>query len=81
VSPSPASCPPTHTLDIVNPIRTRRSTSSWSAHDRKSPTIAARQLDVVTFYPSVVACPRCRYFTLFDTDIDAFVKGAGAGTK
>ena len=87
VEPKPGIPPsPTHTLEIVNLIKNEKIKIILVEpyFDRKTPDAIAAQTGatVVTFYPSVGGAPQITdYFTLFDFDIDAFVKGAGAGAK
>jgi zinc/manganese transport system substrate-binding protein len=84
VEPKPGIPPsPTHTLEIVNLIKTEKIHVILVEpyFDRKTPDSIAGQTGaaVATFYPSVGGVAQITdYFTLFDYDIDAFVKAAGA---
>ena len=80
VEPKPGIPPsPSHTLEIINLIKTERIPAILVEpyFDRKTPDAIASQTGaaVVTFYPSVGGVPQIQdYFSLFDYDIDAFVK-------
>lgn len=86
IEPKPGIPPsPTHTLEIINLIKSEKIKVILVEpyFDRKTPDAIAGQTGavVVTFYPSVGGVPQITdYFALFDHDIDAFVKGGGAGT-
>jgi zinc/manganese transport system substrate-binding protein len=79
VEPKPGIPPtPSHTLEIINLIQAQKVPVILVEpyFDRKTPdSIAAKTgAAVVTFYPSVGGVPAIKdYFSLFDTDIDAFV--------
>jgi zinc/manganese transport system substrate-binding protein len=79
VEPKPGIPPsPTHTLEIINLIQAQKVPAILVEpyFDRKTPdSIAAKTgVAVVTFYPSVGGTPAIKdYFSLFDTNIDAFV--------
>jgi ABC-type Zn uptake system ZnuABC Zn-binding protein ZnuA len=79
IEPKPGIPPsPTHTLEIINVIKNEKIPVILIEpyFDSKAPksiasTTGAR---VVTFYPSVGGIPKITdYFSLFDTNIDAFV--------
>jgi zinc/manganese transport system substrate-binding protein len=78
VEPKPGIPPtPSHTLEIVNLIRTEKIPLILVEpyFDTKTPKAIASQTGavVVTFYPSVGGVPEIKdYFGLFDHDIDAF---------
>jgi zinc/manganese transport system substrate-binding protein len=82
VEPKPGIPPsPTHTLEIVNLIKTEKIKVILVEpyFDRKTPDAIGAQTGakVVMFYPSVGGVPQITdYFSLFDYDIDAFVKAA-----
>jgi zinc/manganese transport system substrate-binding protein len=84
VEPKPGIPPsPTHTLEIVNLIKNDKIKVILVEpyFDRKTPDAIGAQTGaaVVMFYPSVGGVPQITdYFALFDYDIDAFVKAAGA---
>ena len=79
VEPKPGIPPtPSHTLEIINLIQTEKIPLILVEpyFDRKTPDAIASKTGaaVVTFYPSVGGIPAIKdYFSLFDTDIDAFV--------
>lgn len=79
VEPKPGIPPsPTHTLEIINLIQAQKIPVILVEpyFDRKTPDSIAGKTGtaVVTFYPSVGGTPAIKdYFTLFDTNIDAFV--------
>jgi zinc/manganese transport system substrate-binding protein len=79
VEPKPGIPPsPSHTLEIINLIRTEKIPIIIVEpyFDTKTPKSIASQTGalVVTFYPSVGGVPEIKdYFGLFDHDIDAFV--------
>jgi zinc/manganese transport system substrate-binding protein len=83
VEPKPGIPPsPTHTLEIINLIETEKIPLILVEpyFDRKTPdSIAAKTgAKVVTFYPSVGGVPEIKdYFSLFDTDLNAFVSAIG----
>jgi len=85
VEPKPGIPPtPSHTLEIINLIQTQKVPVILVEpyFDKKTPNYIAGKTGakVVTLYPSVGGTPEIKdYFSLFDTDIDAFVaamKGA-----
>jgi zinc/manganese transport system substrate-binding protein len=85
IEPKPGIPPsPTHTLDIINLIQAQKVPVILVEpyFDKKTPNYIADKTGakVVTLYPSVGGTPAIKdYFSLFDTDIDAFVaavKGA-----
>jgi zinc/manganese transport system substrate-binding protein len=85
IEPKPGIPPtPSHTLEIINLIQTQKVPVIVVEpyFDKKTPNFIAGKTGakVVTLYPSVGGTPAITdYFTLFDTDIDAFiaaVKGA-----
>lgn len=85
VEPKPGIPPsPTHTLEILNLIPAQKVPAILVEpyFDKKTPNYIAGKTGakVVTLYPSVGGTPAIKdYFSLFDTDIDAFVaavKGA-----
>jgi zinc/manganese transport system substrate-binding protein len=86
VEPKPGIPPsPTHTLEIINLIKNEKIKVILVEpyFDRKTPDSIAGQTGaaVATFYPSVGGVPQITdYFTLFDYDIGAFLKAAGAGS-
>ena len=86
VEPKPGIPPsPSHTLEIINLIRTEKIPIIIVEpyFDTKTPKAIATQTGavVVTFYPSVGGVPEIKdYFGLFDHDIDTFV-GAMKGKK
>jgi zinc/manganese transport system substrate-binding protein len=86
VEPKPGIPPsPSHTLEIINLIRTEKIPIIIVEpyFDTKTPKAIATQTGaaVVTFYPSVGGVPEIKdYFELFDHDIDSFV-GAMKGKK
>jgi len=79
VEPKPGIPPtPSHTLEIINLIQAQKVPVILVEpyFDRKTPDSIAGKTGaaVVTFYPSVGGVPAIKdYFSLFDTDIDAFV--------
>ena len=79
VEPKPGIPPtPSHTLEIINLIQAEKIPVILVEpyFDRKTPDAIASKTGaaVVTFYPSVGGIPAIKdYFSLFDTDIDAFV--------
>jgi zinc/manganese transport system substrate-binding protein len=79
VEPKPGIPPsPTHTLEIINLIQAQKVPVILVEpyFDKKTPNYIAGKTGaaVVTFYPSVGGVPAIKdYFTLFDTDIDAFL--------
>jgi zinc/manganese transport system substrate-binding protein len=79
VEPKPGIPPsPSHTLEIINLIRTEKIPIIIVEpyFDTKTPKAIATQTGavVVTFYPSVGGVPEIKdYFGLFDHDIDTFV--------
>jgi zinc/manganese transport system substrate-binding protein len=79
VEPKPGIPPsPTHTLEIINLIQAQKVPVILVEpyFDRKTPDYIAGKTGatVVTFYPSVGGTPAIKdYFSLFDTDVDAFV--------
>jgi zinc/manganese transport system substrate-binding protein len=79
VEPKPGIPPsPSHTLEIINLIQARKVPAILVEpyFDRKTPDSIAGKTGttVVTFYPSVGGTPAIKdYFSLFDTNIDAFV--------
>jgi zinc/manganese transport system substrate-binding protein len=79
VEPKPGIPPtPTHTLEIVNLIQAQKVPVILVEpyFDKKTPNYIAGKTGavVVTFYPSVGGIPAITdYFSLFDTNIDAFV--------
>ncbi len=85
VEPKPGIPPsPTHTLDIINLIQTQKIPVILVEpyFDRKTPDSIAGKTGavVVTFYPSVGGTPAIKdYFSLFDTNLDAFVAAVTAG--
>jgi zinc/manganese transport system substrate-binding protein len=85
IEPKPGIPPtPSHTLEIINLIQTQKVPVILVEpyFDKKTPNYIAGKTGakVVTLYPSVGGTPEIKdYFSLFDTDIDAFVaamKGA-----
>jgi ABC-type Zn uptake system ZnuABC Zn-binding protein ZnuA len=85
IEPKPGIPPtPSHTLEIINLIQAQKVPVILVEpyFDKKTPNFIAGKTGakVVTFYPSVGGTPAIKdYFSLFDTDIDAFVaavKGA-----
>ena len=80
VEPKPGIPPtPSHTLEIINLIKAQRIpvVIVEPYFDLKTPNSIAAQTGatVLTFYPSVGGIPEIKdYFSLFDHDIDAFVK-------
>ncbi len=85
IEPKPGIPPsPTHTLEIINLIQAQKVPVILVEpyFDKKTPNYIADKTGakVVTLYPSVGGTPAIKdYFSLFDTDIDAFVaavKGA-----
>jgi zinc/manganese transport system substrate-binding protein len=85
VEPKPGIPPtPSHTLEIINLIQAQKVPVILVEpyFDKKTPDYIAGKTGakVVTLYPSVGGTPAIKdYFSLFDTDIDAFVaavKGA-----
>jgi zinc/manganese transport system substrate-binding protein len=85
IEPKPGIPPtPSHTLEIINLIQAQKVPVILVEpyFDKKTPNYIADKTGarVVTFYPSVGGIPAIKdYFTLFDTDIDAFaaaMKGA-----
>jgi zinc/manganese transport system substrate-binding protein len=79
VEPKPGIPPtPSHTLEIINLIQAQKVPVILVEpyFDKKTPNYIAGKTgaEVVTFYPSVGGTPAIKdYFTLFDTNIDAFV--------
>jgi ABC-type Zn uptake system ZnuABC Zn-binding protein ZnuA len=79
VEPKPGIPPtPSHTLEIINLIQAEKIPVILVEpyFDKKTPDSIASKTGaaVVTFYPSVGGIPAIKdYFSLFDTDIDAFV--------
>jgi ABC-type Zn uptake system ZnuABC Zn-binding protein ZnuA len=79
VEPKPGIPPtPSHTLEIINLIQAQKVPVILVEpyFDRKTPdSIAAKTgAAVAVFYPSVGGVPAIKdYFSLFDTDIDAFI--------
>jgi len=79
VEPKPGIPPtPSHTLEIINLIQAEKIPVILVEpyFDKKTPDAIASKTGaaVVTFYPSVGGIPAIKdYFSLFDTDIDAFV--------
>lgn len=84
VEPKPGIPPsPSHTLDIINLIRTEKIPVILVEpyFDRKTPDYIAKQTGaaVVVFYPSVGGIPAIQdYFGLFDHDVDALVSALQA---
>ena len=85
IEPKPGIPPtPSHTLDIINLIRGQKVPVILVEpyFDKKTPNYIAGKTGakVVTLYPSVGGTPAIKdYFSLFNTNIDAFiaaVKGA-----
>lgn len=82
VEPKPGIPPtPSHTLDTINLIQAQKVPVIMVEpyFDRKTPDYIANKTGaaVVIFYPSVGGTPAIKdYFSLFDTDIDAFVAAA-----
>jgi zinc/manganese transport system substrate-binding protein len=82
VEPKPGIPPsPTHTLEIVNLIQAQKVPVILVEpyFDKKTPNYIAGKTGaaVVTFYPSVGGIPAITdYFSLFDTNINAFVAAA-----
>jgi zinc/manganese transport system substrate-binding protein len=82
VEPKPGIPPsPTHTLEIINMIQTQKVPVILVEpyFDKKTPDYIAGKTGarVVTLYPSVGGTPAIKdYFSLFDTDIDAFIAAA-----
>ena len=80
VEPKPGIPPtPSHTLEIINLIKAQKIplVIVEPYFDLKTPNYIAAQTGatVLTFYPSVGGIPEIKdYFSLFDHDIDAFVK-------
>ncbi len=80
VEPKPGIPPtPSHTLEIINLIKEQKVPVILVEpyFDLKTPNFIGAQTGaaVVTFYPSVGGIPGIKdYFSLFDHDIDAFVK-------
>jgi zinc/manganese transport system substrate-binding protein len=80
VEPKPGIPPtPSHTLEIINLIKAEKIpvVIVEPYFDLKTPNYIAAQTGatVLTFYPSVGGIPEIKdYFSLFDHDIDAFVK-------
>jgi zinc/manganese transport system substrate-binding protein len=81
IEPKPGIPPtPTHTLEIVNLIQAQKVPVILVEpyFDKKTPNYIAGKTGarVVTLYPSVGGVPAIKdYFSLFDTDIDAFIVG------
>lgn len=81
VEPKPGIPPsPTHTLDIINLIQAQKVPVILVEpyFDKKTPNYIAGKTGaaVVTLYPSVGGVPAIKdYFSLFDTDVDAFLAG------
>ena len=81
VEPKPGIPPsPTHTLEIINLIQAQKVPVIVVEpyFDKKTPNYIAGKTGarVVTLYPSVGGVPAIQdYFSLFDTDIDAFIAG------
>jgi zinc/manganese transport system substrate-binding protein len=79
VEPKPGIPPsPTHTLEIINLIQAQKVPVILVEpyFDKKTPVYIAGKTgaEVVTFYPSVGGIPAITdYFSLFDTNINAFV--------
>jgi len=79
VEPKPGIPPsPTHTLEIINLIQAQKVPVILVEpyFDKKTPQYIAGKTGatLLTFYPSVGGTPAIKdYFSLFDTDIDAFV--------
>jgi len=79
VEPKPGIPPtPSHTLEIINLIQAQKVPAILVEpyFDKKTPNYIAGKTGatVVTFYPSVGGTPAIKdYFSLFDTNIDAFV--------
>jgi zinc/manganese transport system substrate-binding protein len=82
VEPKPGIPPsPTHTLEIINLIQAQKVPVIVVEpyFDKKTPDYIAGKTGarVVTLYPSVGGTPAIKdYFSLFDTDIDAFIAAA-----
>jgi zinc/manganese transport system substrate-binding protein len=82
VEPKPGIPPsPTHTLEIINLIQAQKVPAILVEpyFDKKTPVYIAGKTGaaVVTFYPSVGGIPAITdYFSLFDTNINAFVAAA-----
>jgi len=81
VEPKPGIPPtPSHTLEIINLIQAQKVPVIVVEpyFDKKTPDYIAGKTGakVVTLYPSVGGTPAIKdYFSLFDTDIDAFMAG------
>jgi zinc/manganese transport system substrate-binding protein len=81
VEPKPGIPPtPSHTLEIINLIQAQKVPVIVVEpyFDKKTPSYIAGKTGarVVTFFPSVGGTPAIKdYFSLFDTDIDAFIAG------
>ena len=81
VEPKPGIPPtPSHTLEIINLIQAQKVPVIVVEpyFDKKTPDYIAGKTGakVVTLYPSVGGTPAIKdYFSLFDTDIDAFIAG------
>jgi ABC-type Zn uptake system ZnuABC Zn-binding protein ZnuA len=79
IEPKPGIPPsPSHTLAIINLIRSRKISLILVEpyFDSKTPNFIASKSGstVLMFYPSVGGIPEIKdYFSLFDHDIDAFV--------
>jgi zinc/manganese transport system substrate-binding protein len=84
VEPKPGIPPsPMHTLEIINLIQTQKVPVILVEpyFDKKTPDYIADKTGavVVTLFPSVGGTPAIKdYFSLFDTDIDAFIAGVAA---
>jgi len=82
VEPKPGIPPsPSHTLEIINLIQAQKVPAILVEpyFDRKTPDYIAGKTGaaVVIFYPSVGGTPAVGdYFTLFDTNINAFIAAA-----
>jgi zinc/manganese transport system substrate-binding protein len=82
VEPKPGIPPtPSHTLEIINLIQSQKVPVILVEpyFDKKTPNYIAGKTGakVVTLFPSVGGVPAITdYFTLFDTDIDAFIAAA-----
>ena len=84
IEPKPGIPPtPSHTLEIINLISSRKVPLILIEpyFDTKTPRFIASKTGatLLIFYPSVGGVPEIKdYFSVFDYDIDLFVKGMGA---
>ncbi|HEV8582506.1 MAG TPA: metal ABC transporter substrate-binding protein [Thermoanaerobaculia bacterium] len=82
IEPKPGIPPtPSHTLEIINLIQSQKVPVILVEpyFDKKTPNYIAGKsgAQVVTLYPSVGGTPAIKdYFSLFDSDIDAFIAAA-----